>query len=397
MGNHMPRQSTILQVFVASPSDVLEERKLLETVVTQLNQAWSKTLGVTFELLKWETNVHPSFSTYPQNVINEQIGSDYDVFIGIFWGRIGTPTPRAPSGSIEEFEQALAKLRQNGTLPEIMLYFKDAPISPSKIDVDQLRKVQDFRNFIAEEGGIYSVFEDLSSFESSLRSHLSAIAQKYALQGSSSLITAREEESTDATGSPLSVEQDDDYGYMDYVDIYVSNQENMTSALNAINEATVRVGQQIAERTEEMKNSSTEGGKSSRRIMERTADDLNNYANNIDIQTSILSASRQSAFSALSNAIALQVDFETKTEDLQALRETLVGLVDTTATAKSSVVDMRSAADGLPRLSKEINQSKRAVVNKLGLFLTEIDNTAFTINNIVEAIDRILSTQVNSN
>lgn len=389
----MPRQSTILQVFVASPSDVLEERVLLEAIVSQLNQAWSKTLGVTFELLKWETNVHPSFSTDPQSVINEQIESDYDVFIGIFWGRIGTPTPRASSGSIEEFERALTELRRNGNSPEIMLYFKDAPLAPSKIDTYQLQKVQEFRNSIPREGGIYSIFEDQSSFEASLRSHLSAIAQKYASQSSSTSSISGEKGPIDLTKNSFLLEEDDDYGYMDYIDIYVSNQENMTSALNAINDATVRIGQQMGQRTAEMKNSSVEGEKSTRRVIKRTADDLNNYANTIDSQTSILSMSRQGAFSALSNALVVQVDFDIEAENLHELRETLAGLVESTATAKSGVIDMRSAADGLPRLSKEINQSKRAVVNKLDLFLTEIDNTAFTVSNIIESIDRILSTK----
>lgn len=105
----MPRESVILQIFVASPSDVSDERELLETVVAQLNQTWSTSLGITFELVKWGTHVHPSFSSDPQAVINEQIGLEYDVFIGIFWGRLGTSTPRAASGAIEEFDRAYSR------------------------------------------------------------------------------------------------------------------------------------------------------------------------------------------------------------------------------------------------------------------------------------------------
>ena len=90
----MARQSLIVQVFVVSPSDVTEERATLETVILQLNQIWSRTLGLTFELLKWETAVRPAFATDPQAVINSQIASDYDVLIGVFWGRLGTETPR---------------------------------------------------------------------------------------------------------------------------------------------------------------------------------------------------------------------------------------------------------------------------------------------------------------
>lgn len=75
----MARQSTIIQVFVASPSDVTEERDMLETVILQLNQIWSRTLGLTFELLRWESSVRPAFTFDAQMAINDQIGSDYDV------------------------------------------------------------------------------------------------------------------------------------------------------------------------------------------------------------------------------------------------------------------------------------------------------------------------------
>ena len=151
----MPRYSTVFQVFVASPSDVAEERSLLEGVISDLNQIWSKTLGITFELVRWETNVHPSFSNDPQAAINEQIGLEYDVFIGIFWGRIGTLTPRSISGTLEEFERAYARFLLNKNSPEIMIYFKDAAIQPSKIDTNQLQRVQTFRESLSEKGGLY--------------------------------------------------------------------------------------------------------------------------------------------------------------------------------------------------------------------------------------------------
>ena len=85
----MSKETTVLQIFVASPSDVSDERELLDMVVAELNRTWSSSLGVTLELLKFETHVRPAFSTDPQAVVNEQISQNYDAFIGIFWSRIG--------------------------------------------------------------------------------------------------------------------------------------------------------------------------------------------------------------------------------------------------------------------------------------------------------------------
>ncbi|WP_084191296.1 DUF4062 domain-containing protein [Algiphilus aromaticivorans] len=122
----MPRNTTIIQVFVSSPSDVQHERDLLESIVDEHNATWSAQLGITFELKRWENDTRPAFGTDPQNVITSQIGDSFDVFIGILWGRFGTKTPRAQSGTQEEFHNAYQRFRETGA-PEVMFYFKEAP------------------------------------------------------------------------------------------------------------------------------------------------------------------------------------------------------------------------------------------------------------------------------
>lgn len=385
----MPRKTTVLQVFVASPSDVSDERGVLETVIAQLNQVWSSSLGITFELIKWETNVHPSFSTDPQAVINEQIGVEYDVFIGIFWGRLGTPTRHSKSGTIEEFERAYARFQATSHLPEIMLYFKDAPISPSKIDIDQLQNVLDFKNSLGEKGGLYSVFEDQAGFESSLRAHIAAIAQKFAAEhratSTASLVIGDMPEQDVAQSS-----DEDDYGYIDYFEIYESRLAEMTSAITLINEATVRVGEQLNQRSAEIQGEKKIDASITRRLIKRVADDMNSYADTLDGQIPVFSSTRKSAFNALSNALALQGDFKERSQDLHTLKQTLVSLIESAVTAKSGMSGMRATADGLPRVSKELNKARRSVVSQLDLFLLEIDSTSSNVVNIVEAIDRML-------
>lgn len=94
---------------------------------------------------------YPGFGSEPQDVINRQIESDYDVFVGIFWLRAGTPTKNSASGSIEEFQKALERYRRDGS-PEIMVYFKTAPINPEKIDLNQYTILKKFRDSISGEG-----------------------------------------------------------------------------------------------------------------------------------------------------------------------------------------------------------------------------------------------------
>ncbi len=98
----MPRQETILQVFVAAPSDLAEERAALEDVIWELNSTWSRTLGCRLDLLRWETHAVPGMGLDAQDVVNRSVPRDYDIFIGMLWSRFGTPTTRAESGTEEE-------------------------------------------------------------------------------------------------------------------------------------------------------------------------------------------------------------------------------------------------------------------------------------------------------
>ena len=125
------------------------EREALESLIYEMYQTWGRALGIMFELVRWETHVTPAFGSDPQAVINSQIGDNYDVFIGILWARFGTPTPRAASGTMEEFERAYARVQAGANNPEIMFYFKEAAVPISKIDPEQLKKSTELPRFAA--------------------------------------------------------------------------------------------------------------------------------------------------------------------------------------------------------------------------------------------------------
>src|SRR5713226_3508562 len=112
-GRDMARSETVVTAFLASPSDVEAERAKLEDVVQELNLTWSKTLGMRLDLLRWETHAYPGVGHDAQDVINQQIGDEYDIFIGIMWGRFGSSTERADSGTEEEFRRARERHEKN--------------------------------------------------------------------------------------------------------------------------------------------------------------------------------------------------------------------------------------------------------------------------------------------
>ena len=144
----------VLKVFVASPDDVTEERSALAKLLADINDVLAYLTpekGLSLELVRYETHSYPDIGA-PQEVINREIPVDYDIFIGIMWKRVGTPTATAPSGTIEEFNRACER-RKQGPLPRIMFYFCDQPIPvPTATELQQLAEAVKFRSQLASQG-----------------------------------------------------------------------------------------------------------------------------------------------------------------------------------------------------------------------------------------------------
>ncbi|HEX5731686.1 MAG TPA: DUF4062 domain-containing protein [Blastocatellia bacterium] len=175
----MPESITSLKVFVASPGDVASERNLLEEVVEEINLAWGVHLRIRLELVRWETHAYPGVGHDSQDVINKEIGDNYDIFLGILWTRFGTPTKRAESGTAEEFERAYRRFQSNPGQLRIMFYFSQAPTSPGEINLEQLALVNRFRDQLGVQGVLWWPYKKRKEFASLLRIHLSRQIQEW--------------------------------------------------------------------------------------------------------------------------------------------------------------------------------------------------------------------------
>lgn len=377
----MSRNATVVQVFIGSPSDVSDERDLLAATILELNTTWSKALGVMFELVRWEENVRPALGDDAQAVINAQVGDEYDVFIGILWGRFGTATQRAASGTMEEFERAYERFRRSGSLPEIMIYFKDQPISPSKIDPGQLEQVQEFRKKI-ENLGVYSIFDDAASFESSVRAHLSMLAQKF------SVGSAAKNDCLDGVKDPAEEFDEQDLGYLDYVEIYDSRMHEMSTIVATMTAATEQIGEQLSARTLEIEGVTSPA--LAKKIIKKSADDMESYADILSANIPLLSASRETAMSALSSALVVQAELGSNRDQLIDLRDGLTTFRDATVNTRGSLSGFRDVISGMPRMTGDLNRAKRRVVAQLDLMDMEHEKTLQNVKNILESVEKLL-------
>ncbi len=153
----------LVKVLIASPSDVAEERKIAEEVIKKMNARLQ--LPLMLEAVLWESHAAPEAGRRVQGILNEQIVDECDCAIGIFWTRIGTGTGIAPGGAVEELERMIV----SGKL--VMLYFSNVPLSPNKIDWQQVAKLHEFRELI-QKRALCEQYDTLHEFSEKLAHQL---------------------------------------------------------------------------------------------------------------------------------------------------------------------------------------------------------------------------------
>lgn len=129
----------VYRVLIASPSDVEEEREIAVKVMHEWNDLHSHSRQVVLLPLRWETHTAPEYGARPQEVINRAIVDNCDLLIGVFWARIGTPTGKAESGTLEEID------RVGKAGKPIMLYFSKVGIDPDQLDLAQVERLKAFK------------------------------------------------------------------------------------------------------------------------------------------------------------------------------------------------------------------------------------------------------------
>ena len=146
----MAFNSRTFRILIASPSDVTEEREIAVRVIQDWNDLYSHLRNVVLLPLRWETHTAPEFGVRPQEAINRAIVDDCDLLIGMFSTRIGTATGVAESGTLEEIER-VAKAGK-----PVMLYFSKVGADPDLLDLEQLRRLREFKADITSHALIES-------------------------------------------------------------------------------------------------------------------------------------------------------------------------------------------------------------------------------------------------
>jgi len=173
----MAYQATVIPVMIASPGDVTEERDIIRAVLHDWNDVNAQASGVMLSAVGWDTHSSPELGARPQDLINERILKGCDLLIGVFWTRLGTPTGKAASGTVEEIEEHVAAGKP------AMIYFSSKPVAPDSVDASQYAQVKEART--KWQGyGLIETYDSIEAFRSKLSKQLPLCLAKNAyLQG----------------------------------------------------------------------------------------------------------------------------------------------------------------------------------------------------------------------
>ena len=148
-------------VLLSSPSDLEHERRLIQDhLEREVNRIVGEWASIRLNVVAWETDSRSGAGNSAQDVIDSTM-PPHDIYLGLLWRKIGTPTKGSDSGTIYEYERAM-DLKAKGTVHEVMFFFKEDEAdtgSQSIEDLQQLIKVKEFKKKLEKENVVHDSFD----------------------------------------------------------------------------------------------------------------------------------------------------------------------------------------------------------------------------------------------
>lgn len=359
-------KNKVLTIFISSPSDVLEERKIVEDVVDEVNRVYAKLMGIQFVSFRADQDIPPDWDTDPQSAINKNL-PEYHIFLGILWHTFGTPTPRAGSGTFEEFEGAKARHDKDSNV-RLMLYFKTSPpLSLEDIDPDQLGKVREFKKAVGAMGGLYAEFQTPDDFASLLRNHLVQIAHTWHQHDEEPKQT---EEVAETRGVNYEDEEKIEEGLLELEERIEETGDALEEILGSMTKIMQTVGVETEKRSTALEaiTAKTEGRKLApqerrktraevRKILRGAASDMNRFSDNMETELPEFKRLFEQFSDTSAKALPLYLTLD---NDNSELKNNAHRLVEGMGEWLTSMENLRQTVHELPKMSADqIRAGKR--------------------------------------
>lgn len=386
----MAKNVTLIRVFVSSPEDLRADRQLVEEAAKELNQTSCFDKGIRLEVFSWKTAGFPDFGPDSQAVLNRQL-KEFDIYVGLMGHTFGSATPRAGSGTEEEFRSAYERWKADPRSCRLMFYFNEAPVAPSEFDPRELLKVREFRSNLGRLGGLYWTYSSASGdLPELLRRHLLDVIRDY---GNNWGIRTNIASEASAWRDGI----DGQRGQLDFAAVAEDASRATARVLAMIKAASVQMGKEIREaplNVTAIREPGALTASAARQQAGMVASAVLGMVVRMDFELPHMiqswTAFRQNVMLALGSA----ADPETEQE-----REALRGSAALLKAGQQPLVDARDGV-GLMKLelqklgnfSRELREAERRANASLAAFVTEIDRELADLRELESAIITKLGT-----
>jgi len=391
-------------VFIASPGDLQPERAAIREVIQEVNQIMGADSVTRFEVVGWESHARPGVGSEPQEVISKQIGNEYEIFLGMLWTRMGTPTSTARSGTEQEFLEAMNRYRENPDSLQVLFYFKDAPITPSNIDAKQLLSVKEFKESIPDLGVYYGIFQHQAELSRLLRIHLAQIAREFGKTWGVAPRTGATTISVEARllvewGSRVesSVREENEEGLLDSLETGITAFDELSAITDEMTKELGELGNVLTESTIQTQALNSTGQqlnvKEARRIVDGVASSITEFSDKTSKRLPDFSTTFARGIDAFTRVILIQKGFNGAAGgDNLAVSSTQVrGLVRTIEGSRSDIANFRDVVGLIPRMTKSLGRAKVYLLLVLDQFVVEYDKAVGLLLALAKTIEAVES------
>jgi hypothetical protein len=156
----MGYQATIFNLMISCPSDAEPGYEAIRKSINNWNDKNSEEYQIVLLPQYYKTHVPavsaPPSDPRPQSVPNEYIVHGSDWLIAIFKDKIGTPTGRADSGTLEEIEYFISEYQYK----PVSVYFYENTKDEKVLAFREKLRGRDFSKEYKDEDDLYKIFLD---------------------------------------------------------------------------------------------------------------------------------------------------------------------------------------------------------------------------------------------
>ena len=345
------------KLFIGSPSDVQEEREIIEDIVNKMNDFYEPFDVPKLKLISLKTNVRSKIGHLEsQKVIDKQIDGKYNVFIGILWKKFGTKTGNYDSGTEQEFYNAYSKYEENPKSMEIMFYFCERTPEFSEIDGNQLALVQKFRKKLEDNNGLYKTYSSIEEFKETIKNDLKLLVTEKNIDFEESLENEEFEDKND--------------GLIDLMEEY---EENFSDATLEMEYLTTDINKAEHELTTlNNQNKDTSNRDIMKKYFNSVSIPISELAENVNSRGDIIVTHLNEGITTLNSIIDIHGDFILNKNEIEKTEKSMNYCYDSIEELNTSIIELLNILRPVQPITTKFSKSKKELDKSVNTFLNRL-------------------------